>query len=70
MDRKGGKVAAEPFLRCGLPDEPRIIELPWPDRASGNGLPFAGDVPRSPWPSMVVVQDLGRLYRLRRRVGL
>ena len=28
-----------------------------------------GDVPRSPWPSQGVVEDLERLYRLRRWVG-
>jgi len=28
-----------------------------------------GDVPRSPWPAEGVVQDLGRLYRLRPRLG-
>src|SRR5215218_652578 len=36
--------------------------------AHGDGMPSGGDVPRSPWPSQGVVQDLGRLYRLRRGV--
>jgi hypothetical protein len=39
------------------------------DRAAGNGLPSERDVPRSPWPAKGVVNDLERLYRLRRRVN-
>jgi hypothetical protein len=39
---------------------------------SGEGKfePFGGDVPRSPWPSQGVVEDLERLYRLRQGVSL
>jgi hypothetical protein len=37
-----------------------------PQEIAGSGRRRAfGDVPRSPWPSKGVVQDLERLYRLR-----
>ncbi len=43
------------------------FSLPLSGIARVDGLPSGGDVPRSPWPSKGVVQDLERLYRLRRK---
>src|SRR5882724_6579749 len=39
-------------------------------RRASEATTLCGDVPRSPWPAKGIVQDLERLYRLRRTSGL